>query len=38
MRKGGAGALTAAAKAGMAQPTAMDIQMAQLAATEEYEP
>jgi hypothetical protein len=36
-RKGGAGALTAAAKAGMAQPTAMDIQMAQLAATEEYE-
>jgi hypothetical protein len=35
--KGGAGALTAAAKAGMAQPTAMDIQMAQLAATEEYE-
>jgi hypothetical protein len=36
-KKGGAGALTAATKAGMAQPTAMDIQMAQLAAAQEYE-
>lgn len=34
--KGGTGALTAAAKAGMAQPTSMDIQMAQLAAADEY--
>lgn len=36
-KKGGAGALTAATKAGMEQPTAMDIQMAQIAAAQEYE-
>ena len=37
LRQGGAGALTAATKAGMAQPSSMDIQMARINAAQEFE-
>jgi hypothetical protein len=37
LSQGGAGAMTAAAKAGAQQPSSMDIQMAQINAAQEYE-